>query len=35
MSRYNVDYHLRILRKHFGARNRVHLAYLAGQRDGA
>jgi DNA-binding CsgD family transcriptional regulator len=31
MSTHNVDYHLRLLKKRFGAANRVHLAYLAGQ----
>lgn len=31
MSTHNVDYHLRFLKKRFGAANRVHLAYLAGQ----
>lgn len=33
MSTHNVDYHLRLLKKRFGAANRVHLAYLAGQRE--
>jgi DNA-binding CsgD family transcriptional regulator len=33
MSTHNVDYHLRLLKKRYGALNRVHLAYLAGQRD--
>jgi DNA-binding NarL/FixJ family response regulator len=33
MSTHNVDYHLRLLKKRYGAQNRVHLAYLAGQHD--
>lgn len=32
-SAYNVDYHLRQLKRRYGAQNRVHLAYLAGCRD--
>lgn len=32
-SAYNVDYHLRQLKRRYGAENRVHLAYLAGCRD--
>jgi DNA-binding NarL/FixJ family response regulator len=31
MSPHNVDYHLRQLKKKYGAQNRVQLAYMAGR----
>jgi DNA-binding CsgD family transcriptional regulator len=31
MSRSNVDYHMRQIRKKYGVLNRVQLAYLAGR----
>lgn len=31
MTHYNVDYHLRILRRKLGGLNRAHLAYLSGR----